>query len=282
MRALVVEKLPLFALAAASSVVTLVVQQRGGAVSDLQATPLGLRVGNAALAAVQYLVSMAWPANLTILYPLPDAVPVFAVVGAVLFLAVISFAAVRLAPRAPYLLVGWLWYLGTLVPVAGFVQVGMQARADRYTYVPLIGIFIMIAWGLPALVARRPALVAALPLAATVVIGACTFATIEQVGWWKDNVTLWTRATMLTLNVDEFQAHMSLGTTLGNQGRIDEARRHFAEAVRLQPRSAEAHASLGLALVKQGNVREARPALEEAVRLDPGNGTTRRMLDALK
>jgi protein O-mannosyl-transferase len=282
LRPLVVEKLPLFALAAASSVITVVVQQRAGAVSNLQATPLGLRLGNALLSSVAYLASAVWPAGLTILYPLPDTLPVWPVVGAAAVLSAITFAALRLARRAPFLLVGWLWYLGTLVPVSGLVQVGVQARADRYTYVPLVGIFIMIAWGVPALVSRRPALRAALPLAAAAAVVACALVTVAQVGSWKNNVTLWTRATMLTLQLDEYQAHMSLGTTLGNQGRLDEATRHFAEAVRLQPNAADARASLGLALAKQGKVSEARRALEEAARLDPRNETTRRMLDALR
>ncbi len=267
---LVVEKLPLFALAAASSIVTYLVQQRGGAVSGLDAVPFGLRAGNAIVSYVAYLASAAWPAGLTIIYGLPDSIPGWQVAGALLLLGGISTLVVRSARRRPYLPVGWFWYLGTLVPVIGLVPVGVQARADRYTYVPLIGVFIMIAWGVPELVARSRIGRRTLAATAVAVVLACAAAASAQVASWKDDVALWTRATMLTLHVDEYAAHLSLGRTLTNQERFPEAVAHFSEAVRLQPRSAEAHLDLGVALSRQGKASEAIRSFGEAVRLEPG------------
>jgi len=245
---LVREKIPFVALAAASSAVTLIVQERGGAVSAVSSEPFALRLENAVVSLVAYLRDMLWPAGLTVIYPFPESVPAWQAAGACLVLGGISLAAWRLARSHPYVPVGWLWYLGTLLPVAGLVRVGLQARADRYTYVPLIGIFIAVVWGGAELAARagarfprRPALPAAAPaLLAAASILALAAAARHQVGYWKDNVTLWTRATVLTLRVDEFEAHMSLGAALAAQGRSGEALRHFAEAVRLRPDSAEA------------------------------------------
>lgn len=278
---LVREKLPLFVMAVASSIVTVIVQQRGGAVSTLEAYPFSLRLQNALVSVVAYLRSTLWPEGLTVLYPFPESVPDWQVAGALAVLGGISFVVYRLARRHPYLLVGWLWYLGTLMPVAGLVQVGLQARADRYTYVPLIGIFIMVAWGVAALLDRMRGVRHVVPIAAIGVILGCTLTARAQVGYWKDNVTLFTRATMLTLHVDEYEAHMSLGTTLGNQGRVDEAMRHFAEAARLRPQSDAAHCSLGLALARSGRAIDAAREFNEALRLNPGNQAARRAIEGL-
>lgn len=278
---LVREKLPLLALAIASSIVTVIVQQRGGAVSTLQTFPFGLRLQNAVVSVVAYLGSALWPRGLTVLYPFPESVPGWQVAGALAVLGAVSLIAYRLSSRQPYVCVGWLWYLVMLVPVAGLVQVGLQARADRYTYLPLTGIFIMVAWGGAALVERRPVLRAVAAGTAAAAVAACAVAAWTQVGFWTDNVTLFTRATMITLNVDEFEAHMSLGTSLGNQGRIDEARQHFSEAARLRPQSDAAHCSLGLALARTGRLDEASREFIEALRLNPANQTARRASDAL-
>jgi tetratricopeptide (TPR) repeat protein len=261
-------------LAAASSIVTVIAQQRGGAVSDLQGLAFGLRLENALVSYVAYLRDMLWPSALTVIYGFSDAIPAAQVALAVLVLAAISFVVFRLARRCPYLPVGWLWYLGTLVPVAGIVQVGLQARADRYTYVPLIGIFIMVAWGMPDLLARWRTVRRAVPLVAALVVVASAVATRAQVAYWKDDVALWTHATMVTMNTDEYHAHMSLGATLGNQGRLDEAVRHFSAAVRLRAGSVEAQSNLGLALAKQGKLREAIGPFAEAVRLSPDQEVT--------
>jgi hypothetical protein len=152
-RALVLEKLPLFALAAVSSVMTFLVQRRGGAVSTVDQYPWASRVANALVEYVVYLGRMCWPARLSIFYPYSQSLPGWSVAGSLVLLVALSVAVFRAGGRRPYLVVGWLWYVVTLVPVIGLIQIGTQARADRYTYVPLIGIFIMAAWGLPDLLA---------------------------------------------------------------------------------------------------------------------------------
>ncbi|MBL7207805.1 MAG: glycosyltransferase family 39 protein, partial [Desulfobacterales bacterium] len=148
------EKIPLFVLAAASSVVTFFVQQSGGAVRSLDALPLFVRISNALVSYISYIVKMILPHNMAILYPHPKDFSIWQVAGACLLLACISFIAIRSMKRYPYFAVGWLWYLGTLVPVIGLVQVGLQSMADRYTYIPLTGIFIIIAWGISDLAAK--------------------------------------------------------------------------------------------------------------------------------
>ena len=153
---LIREKLPFIALAAVSMVITFLVQLTGGSVAELGAIPLTPRIANALVSYVVYVAKMIWPTRLAIFYPLPPAIPAWQPIAALLLLAGVSVAAIRLARRYPYLLVGWFWYVGTLVPVIGLIQVGRQALADRYTYVPFIGLFIIVAWGVPDLLARWP------------------------------------------------------------------------------------------------------------------------------
>ena len=269
--ALMVEKLPLFALALAGSIVAVLTQRAAGAVSDLQAAPFTLRVENALVSYVAYLGKMLWPAGLVPYYGFPQSIPAWQLAGAVLLLAAITLAVVRLAARCPYLLVGWFWYLVTLLPVIGLVQVGVQGMADRFTYVPLIGIFIMMAWGVPDLLARvrmpRREMMAA--VAAVIVVVACAVSARAQVGYWRDSVSMWTRTTEVTMHTDAYHAHLALGSTLRLQGRLDEALSHFAEAARLQPRSAEAQYELGATYATQGRYEDAMSRLSQALRLKP-------------
>ncbi len=274
---LVREKIPLFVMAAASGIVTVMVQASGGAVTALDVDPLGLRIQNALVSTVLYLRDTFWPAGLTMLYPYPTSVPGWQVTGALAVLVGVSWLAWRQRQTRPWLLVGWLWYLGTLVPVSGIVRVGLQARADRYTYVPLVGFFIVIAWGVAALVERWPRLRPAVAAAALVAVLGCAWVARAQAYVWENNVTLWTRATMQTMNVDEYAAHMSLGKAVGNQGRLDEAAEHFAAAVRLRPRSDVARLNLAIAFGKLGRMNDAARELDEALRLNPGNETAARL-----
>jgi tetratricopeptide (TPR) repeat protein len=275
-RPLVVEKLPLFALVAVSSVLTFAAQQRGGAMAELTRVPLLLRLENAVVAYVAYLAKMLWPANLSVIYPLPEAIPLWQVALALLVLAAITALAVRAAARRPYLIVGWLWYLGMLVPVIGIVQVGVQAFADRYTYVPLVGVFIMIAWAAGDLAARAGARVrpVVLGVPALAIVLACGVLTRQQVGYWRSSVTLWQHALSVTLGADRYDAHMELGRVLLPLGRRSEAIEHYANAVRLRPDSAEAHHQLGVLLLDEGRTAEAIAAFREAVRLAPGSAAS--------
>lgn len=264
---LILEKIPLLALAGAASVVTFIAQ--GQAVSGLEVFPLGLRVENALISYVAYLGKMIWPARLAVLYPFPRSIPGWWVAGAALALAGTSFVVMRTARARPYLPVGWLWYLGTLVPVIGLVQVGLQGMADRFTYVPLIGIYIVVAWGVPDLLARWPYLRYAAPSAAALVVLACILVGINQVQYWKDSVALWTRDAEIALDMDKYQAHITLGKIMRDQGRLDEAMGHFTEAMRLKPAAAEAHYYVGLVLASRGQIDQAMSTFATAVRLKP-------------
>ncbi len=263
-RPLLLEKLPLFLLVAASSVVTVVAQAHGGAVSSLAADPFGLRLENAVVSFTQYLAGTFWPAGLAIIYPMPHALAAWPVAAAVCALVAISVPVVASAGRAPYLLVGWLWYLGTLLPVSGLVQVGAQARADRYTYVPLIGIFIMVAFGLSALAANRRRLL--VPCAVLAVVG-CAWVARGQVDTWMHDETVWRRA--LEVTPDNPIAHNCLGKLLYKQGRLTEAAPHITEAVRLAPSYYDAHHSLAMLYAAQGRADQAIAEWREEVRLNP-------------
>jgi tetratricopeptide (TPR) repeat protein len=266
---LVPEKIPLFVLSAASSLVTYLVQQRAGAVSTLDQIPFSLRAANALVSYVVYLGKMIWPVHLAVLYPYPQDIPALWVTGAALTLICISVAVFRSAGRRPYLLVGWFWYLVTLFPVIGLIQVGIQSMADRYTYIPLVGIFILIAWGVPGLLAGRSGR-RLLPVAASVAVLLCAITARAQVRFWENGITLWEHTVELTLGMDNYAAHISLGRVLRQQGRLDEAVAHFTEAVRIRSASPEAHHDLWLALSDQGKFDEALASLSETVRLNPG------------
>jgi Flp pilus assembly protein TadD len=258
---------PLFALAAASSVVTLVVQRAGGAVSTLDVVPVATRFANALVATAAYLGKLVWPVDLAVFYPYPRAISPAAVAVAAALVAGLSVVAVRTARRRPYVLVGWLWYLLTLVPVVGLVQVGTQAMADRYTYVPLIGVLIALFW----LVAESgPRARLALPAATAVVTLALVGATRAQVRHWESSLTLWQHTVEVTS--DNYRARNSLAAALGNAGRPADALVHLTEALRLAPDASEAfhiHHNTGRALADLGRFAEAITHYRDALRLKP-------------
>ena len=265
---LVLEKLPLLGLAAASSIVTLVAQRRGGSVTGLEKLPLKFRAASALVSYAAYIGKMLWPARLAVFYPYPRTLPAAWVVGALLGLLGISVAVMRAGLRHPYLPVGWLWYLGTMVPVIGLVQVGSQLMADRYTYVPLIGLFIMVAWGIPELVARwrPPGMV--LPAAAFLAILACMLTAWGQVQYWQNSSTLWEHAQNVTTG--NYLAYNNSGVTLAKQGKMDQAILAFSEALRIEPGYADVHNNLGKALASQGRLGEAIAEYSDAVSIKPG------------
>jgi Flp pilus assembly protein TadD len=261
------EKIPFFILAAIASVVTVYAQRSGGALIAMDRFSLDVRVANALLAYATYIVKLIWPYPLAAYYPHPVAVPLWPALGAALLLLGLSAGVIRFARRHPYLLVGWCWYLGTLLPVIGLVQVGSQAMADRYTYVPLVGLFIMLAWGTPEFLAggRRQKLV--IPALAVGALAALTLCTWLQAARWRDTVTLFRH----TLEVTDrnSMAHGILGTALGRRGELDEAIVHYRAALRLKPDLAEAHNNLGIALHRKGQMDEAMTHYREALRLKP-------------
>jgi tetratricopeptide (TPR) repeat protein len=269
------EKLPLVALALASSVITFVVQQQGGSVAGLEDIPLVNRAENALTSYVAYIWKMLWPARLGAFYPFPIALASWQVISAAAILIGASAVAIRERRRHPFLVVGWFWYLGTLVPVIGLVQVGGQAMADRYTYIPLVGLFVIVAWGVPALLERRsmghrPAegfQWIALVTVAGFVIAALTLAARAQVQHWRHSIAIWEHTLQVT---DENSvARNSLGGYLIVVGRAGEALPHLLEAVRIDPNSAGAHNNLGAALIQQGKVSESVPHFAKAASLSP-------------
>ena len=270
------EKAPLFGLCAASSVLTLLAQHQGQSIATVAACPLGQRLGNAAVACVAYLVKAAWPVQLAAFYPHPGGtLPAWKIAGAVGVLVLASAAAWRLRRTRPYLLFGWLWYLVTLLPVIGLVQVGEQGMADRYTYVPLVGIFVALSWGAYDVIAslsarrdrrglRRTAMAAAIAVV-LILIGVTQF----QVRFWKGGETLFTRALAVTERNDV--AHSHLGMLRARQGRFNEADAHFREALRIRPSSALTHLDLGTNLIQLGRADEALVEFRVALRLDPSD-----------
>ena len=264
---LVVEKLPLFALSAASSVITYLVQKQEGAVVTAQQFPLTERFGNALISYWSYIGKILWPTDLSVIYLQPGGAisPGTALLAAAL-LAGVTVSTLRAARRYPYLAVGWLWYLGTLVPVIGLVKVGAQSMADRYTYIPGIGLALMLVWGTAKLfegrVTRTPA-----AISVVLILVPMLLVTRIQLDYWQDGITLFQRA--LEIEPENPRAHQLLGIALFQKGEYAEAARHQRETIRLAPQDADAHVNLALALDRQGKRDEAMRYYREALELEP-------------
>ncbi|HSY93734.1 MAG TPA: tetratricopeptide repeat protein [Candidatus Binatus sp.] len=261
---LALEKLPLLALSAASAVITMQAQQAGGAVRTTVEYSFGARIANAIYAYALYLWKMVWPAHLAPLYPHPgDSLAAWQVIVAALVLLAITMAAWRFRSRR-YLLVGWLWFLGTLVPVIGLVQVGEAAMADRYAYIPLIGIFVMVAFGVADWAQEHEfGLWPALPSAALLV--ALAFTTHRQIGYWQSNEALWSHALAVTTN--NFVAEDNLGGALTLEGKEEEAHPHFEAAARINPRDPLSRGNLGTYFQTHNQMHEAVAQYEAAIQL---------------
>lgn len=232
MKPLVIEKLPLFGLSIFLGVMT-IVAQRDGMIVEMERLPMGFRLGNAAVAYVLYLGKMIWPTDLAVFYPHPGQWPFWAITASVILIVGLSAWAIRLLRRQPWIAVGWFWYLGSLVPVIGLVQVGEQAIADRYAYIPLLGIYAAICFGAAECLRQRErARVMASTGAAAIVI-ACAWVSSLQLQYWRNSETLFRRALAVTRGNDV--AHANLGAFLGNNGKMVEAREHFLEAYKINP-----------------------------------------------
>jgi tetratricopeptide (TPR) repeat protein len=265
---LLLEKVPLVVLAVGGSLVTIVAQSRWGNVRDLAELPFGLRLGNAGLAYLAYLADAVWPSGLAVPYPHPGlemSLPRVAAAGAAIVAA--TTLALRQATRRPWLATGWLWYLGTLVPVIGLVQVGAQARADRYTYLPLVGIYVAAVWSAAEAAARLrvPPRLATGLLAA--VVAALAVATRAQIAYWHDSVALFERAVAVTS--PNPIAHVMLGKALASEGRFDAALAQF-DAAQLDY-AAETQALRAGVLVELHRDAEAEEAARAALALAPGH-----------
>jgi tetratricopeptide (TPR) repeat protein len=298
---LLLEKIPFFAVAAAAGIVTWLVQQRGGATEMIQNISLAARGENALISYCRYLGKIFWPTDLAVLYPYPGNWPMLDVLLAGGFLAGLTILLIWRRRQYPFMLFGWLWFLGTLIPVIGLVQVGLQSMADRYTYLPSLGVLMAVVWGAGALTpsGRRWTLLWAAAGATAVAI--CMGLTWKQLQYWQDSETLFWRALAVTpnnyvahnnlahallesgqlagairqyqevirLRPDDAKAHYNLGTVLGMNGQFDEAILQIQEAVRLKPNDADTHNNLGLAFQNKGLIVEAILQFQEAIRLKP-------------
>lgn len=260
---LLIEKLPLFALAGISAAITMKAQGAGGAVLSLDAAPLSGRLANALLSYVKYLMKAFWPAKLAPMYPYPEAgLRAWQVCGALLVLLAITVFVVR-HRRRRYLLVGWLWFLGTLVPMIGLVQAGRQAMADRYAYLPLVGIFVMICWGISDWVEEKHLPAALLPAVSITVLLALSVTARRQIGYWADNVALWTHTVEVT--PPNYVAQDNLGGALMARQRLEEAIVHFREAAAIHPVDPYSAFNIGFYEHTHGDLRGAIEQYKKAI-----------------
>jgi Flp pilus assembly protein TadD len=255
----------LLVLTAASAVVTFIVQRQSGAVSATGLAFLGPRLGNAMISYWRYIGMTLWPRDLAVIYPVGRTVNLIAAVIAVAALVLVTVAVFRLSRRHHYLAIGWLWYLGTLVPVIGLVQVGMQSHADRYTYIPTIGLLVAGVWGVGDLVARSRAGRIAVLGACVIALGALAFATTHQVTLWKNTRTLFGHT--LAVTRDNPGAHSCYGTALAEAGDLQAAMWHYREALRIQPENPLARNNLGTALARLGRYPEAVAEFRASLRM---------------
>jgi tetratricopeptide (TPR) repeat protein len=262
------EKIPLFAMSAASAVTTWIVQRASGAVRTSEQFPWLLRVENAAVSYLVYILKWFWPARLAVFYPYPAEVPEWQAAAAALAIAAISIAALRARRDRPYLAVGWFWYLIVLAPVIGLVQVGSQARADRYTYMPTIGIAIMLGWGAADLVHRVPRAKTAVSAIAATACVACTALTWVQLTTWQDSRTLFQHAVDVTQR--NYLAHHNLGVALAESpDGLNQAIAQYQAALKIQPDYVRAHTDLGSAFAKQGRLSDAMAEYRAALAIAP-------------
>jgi tetratricopeptide (TPR) repeat protein len=267
LRPLLWEKIPLFALTLLSSIVTYIVQQKEGMVASIDVLPLSTRISNAFISYIMYIGKTIWPSDLALLYPYPKSLPAWQVIGAVFLLIVITTTVIWKVRRAPYLATGWLWFAGTLVPVIGVVQVGMQARADRYTYVPLIGLFIMAAWGVSELSRKWRYRKEVLIALSTVVLLCLCAVTWAQVRHWQNTITLFGHTLDVTDN--NSVAYYNRGHAYASLGNDIQAIADYDEALKIRPNYEEAYLNRGTARAHLGNYQQALGDFDKALEIRP-------------
>ncbi len=231
-----------------------------------------MRIANALVSYVVYIQKMIWPDNLSVFYPYEKIISFWQFFGSALLISAISYFSFRLRKGRPWLFVGWLWYLGTLIPVVGLIQVGKQSMADRYTYIPLIGLFMIVAWGVPALL-EKSSLKRVLPVLSALVIVALSVLAFQQVSFWKNDFTLFGHALKSTR--ENYLAHCRIGMAFVIKGNLEEAFKHYSEALRILPSLEEANNNLGILLQKQGRLEEALVYFKAALQANPKNVETR-------
>lgn len=264
---LIREKIPLFVLSAAACVVTLIAQHSSGTIRSLEVLPFTARVANALISYVTYIAQMIYPLRLAVFYPYAANIQWWKVAGACCILIAISYIAWKTAFKHPYILFGWLWYLGTLFPVIGIVQVGAQAMADRYTYVPLIGLFVFVIWTAFDVAENWCYGTAAISAGTMVILSAVTILSWVQISYWQNSVALFGHAVEVTS--DNYLAHNNLGNALMLLGKNDAAIFHYTKALQINPNYADAHYNKARMLTDRDKVDEAIRHYNKAIKLSP-------------
>ena len=265
---LVLEKIPLFLLSGLAVYLASASLRGLGSYIPLQSVPMSLRLENAIVSYVKYMGKMIWPEHLAVFYPYPTSIPMWQILGALIFVVGLSIFVLLMHKRCAYLSVGWFWFIGTMIPVIGLVQAGLWPEmADRWAYVPMVGLFMMISWGGKQILDRwRPARTLG-AIASTIVLVALMVISQIQVGYWADSITIFEQAVKATDG--SWVAHSNLGKALTDSGRSAEAFKHYAAAVRYNPNSAHAHLNFGSGLLARGKIDEAIEHFRQALQLVP-------------
>ncbi len=265
---LFIEKIPFFVLSAISSVITFIMQQHGGATVDFEKFGLQVRLANVVVSYVKYIGEILLPINLAVFYPYDENLPMWEVLAALLLLIVISILIIRFSSRYKYLPAGWLWFLGTLVPVIGLVQVGGQALADRYAYIPTIGLFIIISWGVADIARNWSVKKFIFPVSAAVSLAALAVLTFHQLRYWKNDIALFEHAVKVTKN--NSVAYTNLSAAYQDSGRYKESIEVCEKAIKISPTNYTAYANLGAAYNELGQYKEALDVSNKAIQIFPG------------
>lgn len=263
----ILEKIPFIVCSIFSVAITLYGHNLAGGLRHLDDVSLVLRIENALVSYVAYIEKMFLPLGLAVLYPFPTAIAFWKVFGSLCILLLITIFTIRVRQNQPYLVVGWFWFLLTLVPVIGLFQTGEQAMADRFSYIPRIGLLIMVTWGVSDLTKAVRSRRGLLTLAASIVLIASTVLTWRQLGYWRDNISLYEHTLQLT--TDNFTIHNNFGLALAEEGNLQAAIEQYREALRIKPKNAFSHNNLGMVLVKQGNIEAAIREYEAAILISP-------------
>ena len=264
---IVLEKVPLIMLSFGAGVLTLLKQQAHGAVSSLESFPFSHRLSNALVSYVKYMAKMVWPHDLASVYPYPNSIPLWQIVAACFLLGLISYLIINHFTDHPYLSVGWLWFLGTLIPVIGIIKIGSHSMADRYTYMTFVGLYIIIAWGIPEIFNFFGFKKIVLSLSAAVAIVVLMLAAKNQTATWQNSIRLFTHA--IEVNDDNYLAHRNLGLAFAYQGKLNPAMAHFLKAVKINPKSARSYNDIGTCLMITGKFDDAISYFKKALHLQP-------------
>jgi tetratricopeptide (TPR) repeat protein len=276
---LVSEKITLFLLAAVLSLFTILMHWGSGTISSLDKLPLEIRIGNALVSYAKYMAKMIWPEHLAVLYPHPIILPLWEVAGATLLLVIITVPAFLFRRGYPYLIVGWLWYLGTLLPMIGLVQAGVQGMADRFTYIPMIGLSIMVVYGISDIITGRRCSTVAIAILGVLWLLFLTISTTYRVQVWRNSVSLFTHT--LNVTVNNYIIENNLGITLARQGKDNEAAARYKRALAINPRYSDAHYNLAALLARQGEDQEAMAHFVEALKAKPNSAIAHNDLGVL-